>query len=151
MSALQPGVYDGVGRAALTPSADLGRQAMYREPDEASMSARFSRNIQPQSYEQPLDPGEAGIASPGDVQNNAPAIAWNGYCPVELIRRGRWVEGDPRWTVVYGGLIYRFLLGDARQPAGFSRRSRKVICRPTAESIRCSRPPSAETCPAKCE
>ena len=28
-----------------------------------------------------------------------PPMALKGYCPVELCRNGRWVQGDPRWTV----------------------------------------------------
>jgi YHS domain-containing protein len=37
-----------------------------------------------------------------------PNVALNGYCPVELVRNGAWVRGDPRWTVIYQGSIFRF-------------------------------------------
>ncbi len=45
-----------------------------------------------------------------------PTVALEGYCPVELLRNGRWIAGDLRWTVVYGGHIYR-LSGPAQRQA----------------------------------
>ena len=39
----------------------------------------------------------------------------DGFCPVELSLHGRWVQGDPRWTVVYKGFIYRFSGNAQRQ------------------------------------
>ena len=38
---------------------------------------------------------------------NIPPLALQGYCPVELVRHGRWMPGDVHWTVVYKGWIYR--------------------------------------------
>jgi YHS domain-containing protein len=37
----------------------------------------------------------------------AAPLAIAGYCPVELVRNGRWVQGDARFTVAYRGCAYR--------------------------------------------
>jgi len=46
-------------------------------------------------------------ASSNDSRRDAMPLAVDGFCPVELSLHGRWVQGDPRWTVVYKGFIYR--------------------------------------------
>ena len=43
-----------------------------------------------------------------DVPAAMPTVALGGFCPVELLSRGRWVQGSVQWTVVYDGHIYRF-------------------------------------------
>ena len=48
------------------------------------------------------------------MRRDVPAVAVDGFCPVELGLHGRWVQGDPRWTVVYKGYIYR-LSGTAQR------------------------------------
>ena len=48
-----------------------------------------------------------GTAEVGDAPAAMPTVALNGYCPVALIRNGRWTPGDVRFTVVRGGRIYR--------------------------------------------
>ena len=50
----------------------------------------------------------------GNAKSAPPTVALNGYCPVELVRNGRWTPGDLRWTVVYDGWIYR-LSGPAQR------------------------------------
>jgi hypothetical protein len=52
---------------------------------------------------------------PGSANGAVPAVALGGYCPVELIRNGRWTPGDLRWTVVHNGWIYRLSSPEARQ------------------------------------
>jgi YHS domain-containing protein len=42
-------------------------------------------------------------------------VALGGYCPVELVRNGRWTPGDVRWTVVHKGWIYRLSGPEQRQ------------------------------------
>ena len=36
-----------------------------------------------------------------------PPVAMDGYCPVDLMRNGRWTPGDLRYTVVHDGRMYR--------------------------------------------
>ena len=38
---------------------------------------------------------------------DAPRVAIDGYCPIDLVRNGRWTQGDLRYTVVHDGAIYR--------------------------------------------
>jgi YHS domain-containing protein len=33
-------------------------------------------------------------------------LALDGYCPVNLAQKKRWVKGDRQWSVVYRGLMY---------------------------------------------
>ena len=42
-------------------------------------------------------------------------VALEGYCPVELVRHGRWVAGDAGCTAVYNGRTYRFSSDAHRQ------------------------------------
>ncbi len=44
-----------------------------------------------------------------------PPIGLGGYCPVELVLNGRWVQGDLRFTVVRQGLIFRFSGAEQRR------------------------------------
>jgi YHS domain-containing protein len=87
------------------------------------MTARLSRNIVPQSYQKPSDSNEATAmvqselqtdASSNELRRDAPPVGVDGFCPVELSLHGRWVQGDPRWTMVYKGFIYR-LSGNAQR------------------------------------
>lgn len=60
----------------------------------------------------------ASVESAGQLEvsdQSAPAVALGGYCPVELIQGGRWLQGDPRWTVVHEGRIYRLAGPTQRQ------------------------------------
>jgi YHS domain-containing protein len=66
-----------------------------------------TREIEPAAY--------ATLGSSGAANANAhvPAVALDGYCPVELISNGRWTPGEVRYTVVHKGWIYR-LSGSAQ-------------------------------------
>lgn len=37
-----------------------------------------------------------------------PPLGLDGYCPVELCERERWVRGDPRWGAIHEGRTYLF-------------------------------------------
>jgi YHS domain-containing protein len=64
------------------------------------------------------DPERAARRSGEPIASiRVPPVALQGYCPVELARRGRWMPGDVRWTVVYRGRIYR--LSGAQQRRQF--------------------------------
>jgi YHS domain-containing protein len=49
----------------------------------------------------------ASAETGSDAKQGAPQVAIGGYCPVDLIRSGRWTPGDLRYTVVHNGEIYR--------------------------------------------
>jgi YHS domain-containing protein len=51
------------------------------------------------------EPGPPATAS---IRVEVPNVAIGGYCPVELVRNGAWVRGDPRCTAIYQGAIYQF-------------------------------------------
>jgi YHS domain-containing protein len=50
---------------------------------------------------------EEPVARTAASTSDRPLVALNGYCPVALLRNGRWTRGDVRWTVVHDGWIYR--------------------------------------------
>jgi len=52
------------------------------------------------AYDNP--PGTAEAASPGA------SLALEGYCPVELIEREKWVTGKPYWKINHQGRIFQF-------------------------------------------
>jgi YHS domain-containing protein len=73
----------------------------------------------PPSQPESTDTAAPAIPTAPSRSTNAsgavPAVAMGGYCPVELIRYGRWTPGDLRWTVVHNGWIYRLSSPTARQ------------------------------------
>jgi hypothetical protein len=102
---VQPGIYAEAFRSGtIYPSTDNARQANYQAPAESSGSGRFSPEVVQQSFQQ----------SGPSAEKPAPPIALKGYCPVELCRNGRWVQGDPRWTVIHQGAAYRLSGNDQR-------------------------------------
>jgi YHS domain-containing protein len=109
----------GAGRLPST-----ARSANYNEPAQLPMAARLSRSVSQQSYQSAGESNQTqaaarsevqSAASSGDARQDAPAVAVEGFCPVELALHGRWVQGDPRWTVVYKGTIYRLSGAAQRQ------------------------------------
>ena len=97
-------------------SSNMARATAYHEPAESPMAARISHSVAPQSYQSPGEMNEnpavirseAQIdASSNDSRRDTLHAAVDGFCPVELSLHGRWVQGDPRWTVVYKGFSYR--------------------------------------------
>jgi YHS domain-containing protein len=97
-------------------SSNLTRAASYREPAESPLTARISSSVVSQSYQSPRETNEDSAVVRSDAQIDAPSsdsrrdtlpVAVDGFCPVELSRHGCWVQGDPRWTVVYKGFSYR--------------------------------------------
>jgi YHS domain-containing protein len=103
-ASLQPGAYGERARPSwYGADDDLARAARYDEPADASAQAGRSSLIEPQSYQQGAGAGRAPSSAPGRSH-----LALDGYCPVELARSGRWIEGDPRASAVYRGQVYRF-------------------------------------------
>lgn len=104
-------------------SSDTIRAAAYYEPAESPMAARLSRSVASHSYQSPGEsPEDTAVmrseaqvdTSSNETRRDAPSVGVDGFCPVELSLHGRWVQGDPRWTVVYKGFIYR-LSGNAQR------------------------------------
>ncbi|MGA2799177.1 MAG: hypothetical protein ABSE63_16480 [Thermoguttaceae bacterium] len=111
--------FDAVGQ-----SSNMACAAAYREPAESPMAARISRSVVPQSHQSPGQTNEDSAvirsdaridAAANDSRRDTPPVAVDGFCPVELSLHGRWVQGDPRWTVVYKGFIYRLSSNVQRQ------------------------------------
>jgi YHS domain-containing protein len=95
-AALQPGVYAETSRSGFDyPSTEFAQQTGYEAPLAAEGKAGYSGEVVQQSFQQNQPAGN-------------PPMALKGYCPVELARGGRWVQGDPRWTAIHRGFIYRF-------------------------------------------
>jgi len=97
-------------------SSSMARTAAYHEPAESPMASRISRSVVSQSYQSPAETNEDSAvirseaqidASSNDSRRDKLPAAVDGFCPVELSLHGRWVQGDPRWTVVYKGFSYR--------------------------------------------
>jgi YHS domain-containing protein len=96
---LQPGMYAETFRSGtIYPSTDMAKQANYQAPAESNGTGRMPNEVVQQSFQQ---------AQPSAGKIAAPPIALKGYCPVELSHSGRWVQGDPRWTVIHQGVTYR--------------------------------------------
>ncbi len=104
-------------------SSNMARAAAYSEPAQSPMAARISRSIVSQSYQSPAEMNEDSAiirseaqfgASSNDSRPDTLPVAVDGFCPVELSLHGHWVQGDPRWTVVHKGFIYR-LSGNAQR------------------------------------
>jgi len=87
------------------------RGAFYADPiDTAATAAKGT----PVGYAEASSPAKLMTpepAAPDAVADTAPValptLGLAGYCPVELLRHGRWMQGDLRWTVVHDGRIYR--------------------------------------------
>jgi len=121
---LQPSGHVEAVRAAPMYSSNVARETTYHEPVESPTTARLSRDVVPQSYQQPSDSNEATVVVQSELRldepaaelhGDAPILALDGFCPVELSLHGRWTQGDPRWTVVHKGFIYRFSGNTQRQ------------------------------------
>ncbi len=57
---------------------------------------------------QPSVSGPAGSQAPPQVAAGNPPLALDGYCPVQLSEKERWVKGSPRWGLIHEGRTYLF-------------------------------------------
>jgi hypothetical protein len=89
------------------PAASAAHRA---DSIDTAVPASPTRDITPAAYAT-----AESLASPdaGNAKVGLPAVALNGYCPVDLICNGRWTPGELRYTVVHHGWIYR-LSGSAQ-------------------------------------
>lgn len=53
-------------------------------------------------------PPRAEASAPSSVPVGNPPLGLDGYCPVQLTEKERWVKGDPRWGLVHRGRTYLF-------------------------------------------
>ena len=90
------------------------RGSLYADPIGVAAPASAAAKVTPTGYAEAASP--AKLMTPEPALPNAmadtvpvalPTVALAGYCPVELLGHGRWVQGDLRWTVVHDGHIYR--------------------------------------------
>jgi YHS domain-containing protein len=91
------------------------------EPISATPANWRKAEVEPTGYAEASSPAKLMTpeAAPTNVAvDKAPAamptVAMGGYCPVELLGHGRWVQGDLRWSAVYEGRIYRFAGAEQR-------------------------------------
>lgn len=109
-SALDPGTYSESSRSgAIYPSTDIVRQTDYQVPSSSGKGAPSNEIVQ-QSYQQPQSVDRySSFEAPANLRQTVPPpLALKGYCPVELCVKGRWVQGDARWTATHKGIVYHF-------------------------------------------
>ncbi len=85
---------EATGAAQGSPAAEIGH-----ESDGEAKATSQKADETPIKSPAPVEASEAVPA--------VPTVALQGFCPVDLVRHGRWTPGDLRWTVVYQGHIYR--------------------------------------------
>jgi hypothetical protein len=61
----------------------------------------------PAGVQQPLSPPQNNAAPPVGAGN--PSFGLDGFCPVSLAEKQRWIRGDPRWGAEHRGRIYLFV------------------------------------------
>lgn len=62
-------------------------------------------------------PGQPGNGVPGGTPPAAganPPLALDGFCPVSLSEKGKWVPGDRRWGIIHQGRTYLFAGSDEK-------------------------------------
>jgi YHS domain-containing protein len=121
---LQPSIFGDVVGATPKYSSNMARNATYHEPAESSMTARLSRDVVSQTYEQANSAEEASAVVQSGLQSDLPVnepssaalpVALDGFCPVELSLHNRWTQGDPRWSVTHKGITYHLSGNNQRQ------------------------------------
>ena len=50
-----------------------------------------------------------------DIPNGNPPVALDGYCPVQLVEKNRWVLGNRRWGLRHEGRTYLFAGPDEKR------------------------------------
>lgn len=45
---------------------------------------------------------------PPQIANGNPTLGMDGYCPVQLSEKERWVKGNPQWGIIHRGRTYLF-------------------------------------------
>jgi protein disulfide-isomerase len=51
---------------------------------------------------------QPGFTPAADQPRNGQPAAVDGFCPVTLVERENWIQGDPRWGAVHEGQTYLF-------------------------------------------
>jgi protein disulfide-isomerase len=65
-------------------------------------------NADPRSQTPAVAENPAGAAVAPQVHAGNPPLALDGYCPVQLSEKERWVKGNPRWGLIHRGRTYLF-------------------------------------------
>ncbi|NLX96505.1 MAG: hypothetical protein GXY83_10050 [Rhodopirellula sp.] len=74
-------------------------------PDRQEAAGRQPSN-------EPATPPNSAVATGSQAEPpiaaGNPPLAMDGYCPVELSEKERWVKGNPRWGLIHEGRTYLF-------------------------------------------
>lgn len=81
------------------------------DPIPVAASKTLAQKVEPAAYAT----AESSAPTANEATIAVPPVALGGYCPLELIRHGRWTQGDLRFTVVHGGRIYRLSGAEQRK------------------------------------
>lgn len=84
-----------VGQPSITPS-----------PSQAAPSWQLTQPNNPQMAGAPV--AEPAVPRSIEVPAGNPPLALDGYCPVQLTEKERWVRGSPKWGVRHEGRTYLF-------------------------------------------
>ena len=116
LSAVNPGFR---GDMALKPAGDSSGGAAQTKATEASAAVHESLIEGKKGSSSTPDATRTSLSQPavfgGRTSFKTQTAVLDGYCPVELVDHERWTEGDPRWTVVYGGCTYTLSTATARE------------------------------------
>ncbi len=127
-SALAPSASDSTRSNGINPQTTVANHASYDEPKEASSQERMANQVVMQSYQETNPVSAQGAVKSAVAQQETipakeeeaekaavPAVAFGGYCPVELTLSGRWTQGSPQFTVIRNGMIFRMSGAAQRQ------------------------------------
>jgi thiol-disulfide isomerase/thioredoxin/YHS domain-containing protein len=112
-----PGMPQGPGAASPTPTQAQPWQAETAQwnPGGAgpgANSGQVSPSLQTQMPRPEATPGQPSPASStlpaADSNPSNPPLGLDGYCPVVLSEKERWVKGDSRYGVIHRGRTYLF-------------------------------------------
>jgi len=105
------------GYAGAAPSSNYpggGPSPAMGQPYPEMAPPNRQANLPPQGMT-PQDPQMAGSPGSGSAASRAieippgnPPLGLDGYCPVQLMERERWVRGNPKWGVRHEGRTYLF-------------------------------------------
>lgn len=90
----------------LYPNQPMAPQAAAATPQAAVASMVPGSNGLPPGPSSAQAPPAGQV--PPQVASGNPPLGLDGYCPVQLSEKERWVKGNPRWGLIHRGRTYLF-------------------------------------------